>query len=88
MPTSALLTMVEPRRKEARCTAGGTVRRNGRRADPHLGPQHAPAGRDGSDPGCGPQRLRWWLALLRVIFQLAAADTPAREDRVGRFGGK
>jgi hypothetical protein len=36
--------------------------------------------------GSGPLYFDGWLELLRVISQLAAADTPARENQAGRPG--
>jgi len=57
------------------------------RADPHLDSQHAPAHRAGSDLGERPAALRGWLDLLRVISQLAVADTPAGGRQAGGFGG-
>jgi hypothetical protein len=37
--------------------------------------------------GSGPLRFDGWLDLLRVISQLAVADTPAGGRQAGRFGG-
>jgi hypothetical protein len=48
--------VVEPRRKEAWCTVGGSLR-SGQRADPHLDSEHASACRDGSDQGERPAAL-------------------------------
>jgi hypothetical protein len=62
--------VVAPCRREAWCTAEGAVRRSGRRADPHLGLQHAAACRDRGDRAERPAALRW-------VAGAAAGDLPA-----------
>jgi hypothetical protein len=76
--------MGDPRRKEASWPAKGTVR-SGRRADPHLDSQHAPALPDGGDQGERPAALRRVAGAAQAISELAAAQTPARGEQTGRF---